>query len=283
MTVTISASIGAGGINRAADVRAIQQALNDLPQGAGGPDPKLVVDGIAGPKTNAAILNFQRANIGVTQDSRIDPGGSTLRMLNARLDASVMGSDPKALALQTTVVSNSWASFALTALSGPLVGNSRTALDTHFHLDTGAQPEAVYLQTIRLNYTRVTSVFQRAAQIYRSRTDAEAASDRGVDGSGVPFPAYTFFNASVNFTRTFRPFNGSVGFGPMCLAAMVLHEPVHYVDARATAANDFYEHGPQYATLTAEQAIHNPSSYVCFAEQIVFGSDVRFGAGNPTF
>jgi peptidoglycan hydrolase-like protein with peptidoglycan-binding domain len=283
MTVTITASVGVGGANRMADVKAIQQALNDLPPGAGGPDPKLAVDGIAGPKTNAAILNFQKANLGLTQDGRIDPTGSTLRMLNARLDASAMAHDPKALALQATIVSNSWASFALTAINGPLVGNTRTAADIHFHLNAGTQPEATYLNIIRTNYMRVMGVFQRAAQIYRSRNDAEAASDRGVDDEGVPFPAYTFFNASINFTREFKPFDGSTGFGPMCLAAMVLHEPVHYVDRLASPSNDFYEHGPEYASLTTEQAVHNPSSYVCFAQQIVFGSGVRFGAGKPQF
>jgi hypothetical protein len=63
---------------------------------------------------------------------------------------------------------------------------------------------------------------------------------------------------------------------------MVLHEPFHYVDQLANNANDFYEHDAKYDVITPEQAVHNPSSYVCFAQQIVFGYDARFGAGKPS-
>ena len=63
---------------------------------------------------------------------------------------------------------------------------------------------------------------------------------------------------------------------------MVLHEPVHFVDQLANIPNDIFEHSPQYPNITPEVAIHNPSSYVCFAQQIFFGSDTRFGAGKPS-
>lgn len=136
MSVSTGMSVGAGGVNRRDDVKAIQKAFNDLPRGAGQPSPLLVVDGIAGPMTRKAILDFQKANIGLLHDSRVDPNGATLRMINARLDANVMAHDPKALALATTAVSNSWAIFALTAIrSKQHTGNTRAALDTHFHLN----------------------------------------------------------------------------------------------------------------------------------------------------
>ncbi len=82
-TVAISGSVGVGGRNLAADVKAIQAALNDIPPADGGADPKLAVDGIAGPKTNRAIARFQQRNIGWS-DGRIDPGGPTLKAINAR-------------------------------------------------------------------------------------------------------------------------------------------------------------------------------------------------------
>jgi hypothetical protein len=81
--VSITGSVGVGGRNTPADVKAIQAALNDIPPSDGGPDPKLAVDGIAGPKTNKAIAKFQQRNIGWS-DGRIDPGGPTLKAINAR-------------------------------------------------------------------------------------------------------------------------------------------------------------------------------------------------------
>ncbi len=281
MAVTITASVGLNGNNRPADVMAIQKALNDIPASAGGANPKLVPDGQSGSKTRAAILHFQQVHLGLTKDSKVDPGGATLREMNGILDPNVLAADPKALAMTDMVISNIWANFALAALGGQLVGNTAAALETHFHLSKGKLPKAVYLQIIRTNYTRVISIFGKAAQVFRSRTDAQAVSDRGVDDDGTPFPAYTFFQGSVNFTTSFKPFDGTDGFGPMCRAAMVLHEPVHFVDQLANRANDFYEHGLPYPNITPEQAVHNPSSYVCFAEQVTFGSDVRFGAGKP--
>lgn len=274
--VTISASVGNGGANRKADVEAIQQALNSISPIAGGPTVKLKVDGIVGPKTIAAILNFQKANLGLTQDGKVDVNGSTLQRINFILDGST--ADPKALAIADMPVSNFWATLAITALQNSTAPTVQVAVETHFHLSSGKLNREIYLQIIRRNYTRVKAVFARAAQVFRTRSDSEAAQDNALD-HGVPFPAYTFFNQSVNFTSTFHPWNGTDGFGPMCRSAMVLHEPVHYVDPLATPENDFYEHGAEYNSLTPEQAVHNPSSYVCFAEQIAFGSDVRFGAG----
>jgi len=85
VAVTISASVGRGGVNKHADVLAIQKALNKIPPNQGGPDPKLKEDGWIGPKTNAAILKFQKANQGLPHDGRIDVTGPTLVRINARL------------------------------------------------------------------------------------------------------------------------------------------------------------------------------------------------------
>lgn len=276
--VTITASVGNGGINRKADVEAIQKALNSISSIGGGASPQLKVDGIIGPKTIAAILNFQKTNLGLTQDGKVDVNGSTLQRINFILDGTT--NNPKTLAIASLPVSSFWTALALSSLQGnTALPTTQGALNTHFHLNNGKLSPAIYLDIIRNNYKRVQATFARAAQVFRSRSNAEAAQDNALDPSGVPFPAYTFFNASINFSSEFHDWNGVDGFGPMCQAAMVLHEPVHFVDSLATAANDFYEHGPQYNGLTADQAVHNPSSYVCYAQQIAFGSDVRFGAG----
>lgn len=83
--VTISASVGQGGVNKKADALAIQQALNKIPPHKGGPDPKLVEDGLVGPKTINAIRKFQQSDIALVKDGRVDVNGPTLARINAQL------------------------------------------------------------------------------------------------------------------------------------------------------------------------------------------------------
>jgi hypothetical protein len=82
MADTISASVGAGGVNTQPDVKIIQTLLNQIPAAAGGPDPDLVVDGLIGNKTITAIKNFQTRH-GLVVDGRVDPGQATLARLNS--------------------------------------------------------------------------------------------------------------------------------------------------------------------------------------------------------
>jgi Hemopexin len=149
-----------------------------------------------------------------------------------------------------------------------------TALNTHFHVSPAQL--TTYVPTISQNYQKVLAVLNNSATPWRYRSQAEAVTDRGVDNSGIAYPAYTFFNNSINFTTSF------LKFGPLCQAAMVLHEPVHYVDAQADVNHDFYEHSSQYSTISADLAVHNPSSYVCFVQHLFYGRDERFGAGRAS-
>jgi hypothetical protein len=73
----IQASVGADGANQTADVRHVQQLLNRFPPADGGPSPALGVDGFVGPKTVAAISQFQVVHFG-WHDGRADPGGPTI-------------------------------------------------------------------------------------------------------------------------------------------------------------------------------------------------------------
>jgi peptidoglycan hydrolase-like protein with peptidoglycan-binding domain len=84
MPKTITGSVGRGGKNYpASDVMTVQYLLNCVPATQGGPAKELAVDGAAGPKTIAAIEGFQR-KLGGFADGRVDPGGATLRALQAR-------------------------------------------------------------------------------------------------------------------------------------------------------------------------------------------------------
>ncbi len=84
MPKTISGAVGRGGRNfPPSDVMTVQYLLNCVPVPQGGPNPELAIDGAVGPKTIAAIENFQRKNGGAC-DGRVDPGGGTLRALQGR-------------------------------------------------------------------------------------------------------------------------------------------------------------------------------------------------------
>lgn len=91
--ISISGSVGKGGRNNNADVRSVQQRLNDLMDGS---RTKLVVDGLNGPKTIAMIKDFQLYVVGLNNaDGRVDPGGRTLRSLNDYSSAQTWESKPK--------------------------------------------------------------------------------------------------------------------------------------------------------------------------------------------
>jgi Putative peptidoglycan binding domain len=84
MARTITAPVGRlGGVNRPADVKTVQELLNQVPSTSGGPRPLLDPDGQSGPKTIAAIQAFQLHHFGWSgADGRVDPNGQTLAKLN---------------------------------------------------------------------------------------------------------------------------------------------------------------------------------------------------------
>lgn len=176
-----------------------------------------------------------------------------------------------------------WVAAAKAALSayisagGTAPGVTGAALGVHFKLtaDRPADSRVFYARTVLDNYDRVERALTAAPSPFRARTDGEARQDRGVAPSGEPYPMYAVFGQHISATRTFTR------FGPLCRAAMVLHEPMHYVDQKADVGNDIYEHIARYATMSIDEAVHNPSSYVCFAQHISYGSDERYGASRP--
>ena len=85
--IAISKPVGQGQLarNLPDDVKIIQEALNRVTvMGVvGGPMPFLAVDGIKGPKTQAAILNFQRVQVkSINADGLVEPGKQTILRLN---------------------------------------------------------------------------------------------------------------------------------------------------------------------------------------------------------
>jgi peptidoglycan hydrolase-like protein with peptidoglycan-binding domain len=96
ITRDIKASVGSGGVNQLADVRAVQQLLNTfiLAQRLPG-RAMLSVDGKIGPNTIGAIRDFQRIFVGMSSpDGRVDPGGQTLEKLNGSVAQPAVSSTP---------------------------------------------------------------------------------------------------------------------------------------------------------------------------------------------
>lgn len=146
--IAISRPVGQGPLarNLSDDVQTIQKALNQvaLKGEPGGPVPLLAVDGIKGPKTQAAILNFQRLQVkGINPDGLVEPGKQTILRLNeivaplsrADLEVKLAASLPLVRAALTAAIAN------LTAIitSGPApTGPAAVAADRlnrHFRLD----------------------------------------------------------------------------------------------------------------------------------------------------
>src|SRR5260370_8860058 len=96
--VAISAPVGRGPLarNHADDVRTIQDALTQVTVAgaAGGPIPFLAVDGICGPRTNAAIARFQQVPLQIF-DGVIEPHKNTIVPLNEITDP-VSAAHPRA-------------------------------------------------------------------------------------------------------------------------------------------------------------------------------------------
>lgn len=84
MARSITSTVGkVGNPNMSADVKTVQEMLNNVDSMWGGPDPKLVVDGKSGPKLVTAIEEFQAENIGSPMEKgKVTPYGETLAALN---------------------------------------------------------------------------------------------------------------------------------------------------------------------------------------------------------
>jgi peptidoglycan hydrolase-like protein with peptidoglycan-binding domain len=80
----ISKSVGKGGYNIKKEVRYVQNLLNAWRQEHG--RPEIQADGLVGPQTIGAIVDFQRAVTGIV-DGRVDPNGPSIKALEAGIQS----------------------------------------------------------------------------------------------------------------------------------------------------------------------------------------------------
>jgi hypothetical protein len=92
MGISLTASVGMGGINKPVDVLTIQTSLNRIPSLQGGPTPLLDPDSKIGPNTIGAIARFQKFHLKFS-DGRVDVGKATHQKLNTLLETLPLVAD----------------------------------------------------------------------------------------------------------------------------------------------------------------------------------------------
>lgn len=182
-SIAISKPVGQGGAARniPADVKTIQDALNQVTvKGvAGGPMPFLAVDGICGPKTIAAILKFQRAQVPGVSDGLVEPGRNTILKLNEILDP-VSREDMErkvraALPHVNRALNAALANLSAIIASGPGPGAPDLAADRlgrHFKLGTlNTDRQSGARVDLFRAYTRMATVLQKPELFELAATD----------------------------------------------------------------------------------------------------------------
>jgi hypothetical protein len=310
-SATISAAVGIGGKNQAADVRTVQELLNNVPTASGGPVPLLAVDGLIGPKTNAAIQRFQKAQLGWA-DGRVDPGGPTITRLGGfakrgggvdfgKGEAVAGQSNPimEAFRLTTMVISIPDAKTAVSqAISrvdqaatfvmlggGGLTTNSTSfdIVDRHFLFKgVGREQTLSELQFMRTTFLRMKTVLDDRASVFGAPTRGRNLFD--ID----PFPDKTDPRVKAYVPRSSVEHTDGVTPNRMYLCRgldgqpqdrythILIHELGHFVDDE-TPDREITDHGYAFfgtlKTLPHEKRLHNADTYAIFAFENAFGKE----------
>src|SRR5262245_47161867 len=301
--IAIEKPVGQGPLarNRPEDVRTIQEALNQVTvKGeAGGPMPSLVVDGIKGPKTQAAILNFQRVQVkSITPDGVIEPKKQTILRLNEivapiskfDLNAKLAAALPLVRAALAAAMQNLTAIIA----SGPGTPGpaaiAQDRLNRHFKLDTldaSAQSNGrvILLET----YSEMALVINQPDLFDRLGAIDAFDVDPGLGKIALtPIPGGVFQPPLINGAdNPARHIHLGLGFfapnvTPDFASHILIHELAHFTRRRDD--QDITDHGRGWfddtfvRPLSAAQRLLNADSYAGFAHECRTGS-----AAKPAF
>lgn len=186
----------------------------------------------------------------------------------------------RALALAVRPIALRWIDAGETALHTYLVGTrAEPLLDAAFRTAFAAPPGVARALFVLSRLAQARAVIVDDAR-YEDVSDADALA-LFAPGTALP-PAYARFGIGMSFTSAFAR------FGPMCRAAMLLHESVHVFDAESGLPENHVSEWdePRFSAQTPEQSLRNPSAYVCFATQIherviAWPAALRYGAARP--
>jgi hypothetical protein len=295
--VAISAPVGRGPLarNRPDDVRTIQDALNQvtLAGAAGGPMPFLAVDGICGPKTNAAISRFQQVQLRIF-DGVIEPNKNTIVRLNEIIEP-VSDDDLRAKVRQALPIVGLALSAAIRNLqavitSGPaptgLAATAADRLNRHFGLATLSAPEQSTAHVDLFgSYVRFNTVVMNP-ELFNIDTVDEFDLDRHNPRIALTTPQ-GFFEEGREDEDTHRRLDrihlGLGFFAPSVSAEfaafIILHELSHFV-GRSNRQNigDFgrgWFDDLFMRPLSANQRLSNADSYAGFAHECRVGNPTK--------
>jgi hypothetical protein len=272
--------------NHRDDVKFVQNALNGFEVVDGGPEPKLQVDGICGPLTKAAIVQFQKKWFGeaAVRDGVVDPDKATERRLRlgAGRPATPAGQfvENRARTIEVLTAAQSALTLAKThfSLPGRAFGEGALAkVEKHFHISKTSDPRGrlVRIEQMFLDMQRAIG-FVPFGRVLLTDEPAKLA---------VGAFMYTFAGG----IRLIHPHDSFEGFREdtiyLCPRSRLLsgdnfvyalvHELAHYVGPdESTDLAYFHRDAAAYRRLSPGQAFVNADSYAQFAFE---------AAGKPDF
>lgn len=289
--IVISASVGQGGANKKDDVFKIQYGLDQVPPVDGGPSTPLKVDGLCGPKTIAAIREFQKKHFGWAGcDGRIDPGKQTLAMLNAKRQTWIKPYLPLDLAADGWLLSNllrhiphtrSCVQAAMTKISSARMGGlfadgSMSLINRHFHLQTSKNQQGD-LALMYDVYSFMLNVLDRA--------DAYITLDTNDEGEGISTVAIARtggFHNKTDLTGKIQLRRGAyfASETPDFAAFVFIHEMRHYVERNVLCEGHFakgWYSDKEISELPPDLTVLNCDTYAGFALESRNGNMQRPG------
>jgi hypothetical protein len=253
ITAPVGATTSGRVLNRVADVRKVQAALNKFPVLDGGPSPQLTVDGICGPLTKDAIVTFQ-LKFGLTPkssntpDGIVDVGGDTADQLQTGPSSIVNGVTEFFERIPDVMRVATAASAALEAAifqlqfpnrPGQLPGLSQLGqaavarADHHFHINRTRNPVARLRQVQRIYLGMQTAIghvpqglFLAVDEPLESHVRAFAFTEAG--GFFIRDPKAVFDGTSLPVNSIYICPRGRT-LAPDGFTYMMIHELAHFV------------------------------------------------------
>ncbi len=294
----ITASVGAGGANRHNDVVTVQQLLNDVTPPRGGPVPLLTVDGLCGPKTTAAIRNFQTKQQLPVVDSRADPDGPTMQALNSERANRQADPDRKTreaarLATAVSIIPDAQSAvqraigLVESAISFAMLGPSMTTseepfrfVSKHFRFDGLSREHTLAdLGILKTTYNRMKTVLRGRTGV--TGTQIFGANMFDIDpapGSSPPQAKGYVPKEDDDVLKTSRIYltDAIDGHPRDRFLYLALHELGHFVDEEDPAL-EIVDHGYAFfgtvLTLNHDKRMHNAENYAMMAFERSFGRD----------
>lgn len=300
---TIEKSVGVGGFNRKDDVLKIQQLLNKIAPGDGGPLPPLAEDGLAGPKTNGAIRAFQQFHR-VASDGRVDPGGPTLKRMNevpkqglaaqnaARL-ARTAQAMPALLAMAQKAIRGAESAMDALSLGGSgLTPPTRPFEIADLYFAFGKQSQATTLSELRF----IRTTFVRVKGVLASRISPLTGGNPfgvsifTIDPLGKDWMAYSPMQLGDDRREIPEVHSGHVylcsgldhGVVPDLFNHILMHELLHFVDDEAKERR-IVDHGYRDKAMKLPHSLRmrNSDNYALFASHLHIGR-TRLVASQPS-